>query len=163
VRNSQFFAALAVGALFGSSVLLAMRGHDLDLLYLRLKQAQQQIEQLEEDNRKLKSDLSSAQKRNVRKLRKIRVEVGQAPDEFVKLKVQETVKNRLRTLLDRDLALLEESPAIIHKLVEDVPIPFQEQAIKVRVHSLVIGETTTLFVNADWETAALKQERITPD
>ena len=152
MSNKRFFATFAVGALFGAAVLMGMRGHDLDHLYLNLAQCRNQCEQLAEDKAKLESQLSTFER--TRRVRKFNVIVTAAPDEFSKLSVQKEIKTKLRFLLNKELALMENNPDLFRNLLEHRPIHLSEtQTVNVEVTSVVIGESTTLFVKAMKETA----------
>jgi hypothetical protein len=147
MNNRQFFATLVVGALFGASVLLTMRGHDLDLLYLKIETCKTEKEQLLEDRAKLIDELSHAQKKNIRRLKKINIVVNTAPDEFTKLHIQKELKNQLKMLIDKELSLLEEEPGLIKNLVEDKTFELPgNQNVTVQIPTLIIGETTTLYI-----------------
>jgi hypothetical protein len=146
--DKKFWATLMVGALFGASVLLAVRGHDLDLLYLHLADCRQQCAQLAEDKQKLEEELTHAEKQRIRRLKKIVVSVVEAPDEFVKLKVQKEVKLQLNSLIDKDLALLESQPDLIRKLLDDRTLNLSTQKITLDITDVFIGETTTIFLKA---------------
>jgi hypothetical protein len=148
MTNKRFFATFAIGALFGASVLLTIRGHDLDQLYLRNYEARSQLAQLQEDYKNLEQELSHAQKLKDRHLKKISVEVSEAPDEFTKLAVQKKVKEELRTLVNKDLSLLEEEPELFKQLLEKRVYQFPSQSITLEVTFVAIGETTTVYVKA---------------
>lgn len=151
MNTRQFLATFCVGALFGASVLLTLRGHDLDLLYLRLTEKRNEVNQLQEDYDKLKEKLTHIEKENVRKIRKINVVVDKAPDEFIKLAVQKEVKNRMRKLIDKDLKLFEESPDIFREFLDHRQLHITDHTVTLKVVQVVIGETTTLYIEATKE------------
>ncbi|MGB8955633.1 MAG: hypothetical protein WCC10_09675 [Tumebacillaceae bacterium] len=156
--NKRFFATFAVGAVFGAAVLLGMRGHDLDHLYLSIAQCRNDCEMLREDKNKLEAQLSKFEK--TRRVRKFNILVTSAPDEFSKLSVQKEIKNKLRFLLDKELALMENNPDLFKNLLENRPLHISEtQTVIVQVTSVVIGETTTLFVKAMKEVDALQEKQ----
>jgi hypothetical protein len=148
MRNRQFFATFTVGALFGAAVLLTMRGHDLDLLYLRLTQERTKYAQLQEDHEKLKERLTHIEKENVRKIRKINVEVVVSPDEFTKLSIQKEIKNRMKKLVDKDIAIFEDHPDIFSEFLENRNFTVSDHTITVKVKQVVLSETTTIFIEA---------------
>ncbi|MCX7569994.1 hypothetical protein OS242_08450 [Tumebacillus sp. DT12] len=157
MNNKRFFATLLVGALFGASVLLAVRGHDLDLLYLRLAECRDTCSQLAEDKQKLEQELSHAEKQRVRHVKKLVVTVQDAPDEFIKLKVQKLVKTELNYLVDKDLALLESQPDLIRRLLDERTLELSAtQKITLDVTDVFIGETTTIFLTAKQAQETLK-------
>ena len=156
MTNKQFFATLLVGALFGASVLLAVRGHDLDLLYLHLEDCRQKCSQLAEDKQKLEQELTHAENQMVRRLKKIVITVTDAPDEFIKLKVQKEVKTQLNSMIGKDIALLETQPDLIRKLLEDRTWELSTQKIALDVTDVFIGETTTIYIKAKRAEEALK-------
>ncbi|ARU61659.1 hypothetical protein CBW65_12000 [Tumebacillus avium] len=148
MRTRQFLATFAVGALFGSAVLLTFSGHDLDLLYLRLTERQTQIAQLQEDNEKLQAKLSTIEKSNVRKIQKINVTVIASPDEFIKLAVQKEVKSRLKRLVGSNIKLFEENPDIFIEFLHERQFHVTDHLVSIQVKHVVIGETTTIFIEA---------------
>lgn len=156
MTNRKFIATLLVGALFGAAVLLTMRGHDLDLLYLQLRKCTMDKQQLEEDVHKLTLDLTNAKKENTRRLRKINVIVQTAPDEFTKLSVQKRVKLLLHPLLDKELTLLEAQPEVIRGLLENQVIELPTETVKLHVSFAAIGETTSVYVDAVKEATTVK-------
>lgn len=157
MTNKRFFATLAVGALFGASVLLILRGHDLDLLYLRNYECNTKLQQLQADFQNLEQKLSTAKKLKDRHLEKLNVTVSEAPDEFTKLAVAKKVKEELRTLLDKDLTLLEDEPALFKQLLENRVYQFPSQSITLQVTFVAIGETTTIYVKAVKQVESLTQ------
>jgi hypothetical protein len=157
VKNKQFFATLIVGAMFGASVLLTIRGHDLDLLYLRLVECRTQCQQLEEDKQKLEQELTHAEKQRNRVLKKVNIVVSTAPDEFTRLAVQKEVRPKFNSLLGKDLTLLESQPELFEQMLENRVLRFPSQSVTLDVTSVVIGETTTIYLHAKKEEATLKQ------
>ncbi|MBL0386690.1 hypothetical protein JJB07_08500 [Tumebacillus sp. ITR2] len=162
MKNRQFFATLAVGTLFGAAALLAMRGHDLDLLYLKYLQCRETAQQLLEDKQKLEDELSHAQKYKDRRLRKLNIVVEQAPDEFAKVAVQREVKRQLNTMLDKELSLLENDPNLFKSLLEGRSLEIGGQTLHLQITSVIIGETTTVYVNALKEQKTIKHESEPP-
>ncbi|ASS76361.1 hypothetical protein CIG75_16320 [Tumebacillus algifaecis] len=148
MRTRQFLATFSVGALFGSAVLLTFSGHDLDLLYLRLTERQNELNQLQEDHQKLQEKLTHIEKSNVRKIHKINVTVLQAPDEFIKLAVQKEVKNRMKKLVDKELKLFEENPDVFHDFLDSRQFHISDHLITIKMKYVVVGETTTIFIEA---------------
>jgi len=148
MRNKKFVATLTVGALFGAAVLLTVRGHDLDQLYLRNYECKNQLQQLQEDYKALEQKLTNARKLKDRHLKKINVEVSEAPDEFTKLAVQKKVKEELKSLINKDLTLLEDNPKLMKQLLENRIYQFPSHSIMLTVTFVALGETTTVFVNA---------------
>lgn len=162
MKHKQFFATLAVGTLFGASVFLAMRGHDLDLLYLKYLQVRESEQQLKEDKQKLEDELSHAQKYKNRRLRKLNIVVKEAPDEFAKVAVQREVRRQLNSMLDKELTLLENDPELFHKLLDGRTLDVGGQTLALQVKAVVIGETTTIFINAVKELKTLKHNEEPP-
>jgi len=161
MNNKRFFATFAVGALFGAAVLLGMRGHDLDHLYLSLAQCRIDCEMLREDKNKLEAQLTKFEK--TRRVRKFNIIVTAAPDDFSKLSVQKEVKTKLRFLVDKELALMENNPDLFKNLLENRPLHISDtQTVIVQVTSVVIGETTTLFIKAMKEADALQEKQKNP-
>lgn len=148
MKNKQFFATLAVGALFGASTLLALRGHDLDLLYLKYLQCRESSQQLLEEKQKLEDELTNAQKYKNRHLRKLNIIVEQAPDEFAKVAVQREVKRQLNALLDKELTLLENDPDLFRKLLDGRTFESGGHSFTLRMTAVVLGETTTVYISA---------------
>jgi hypothetical protein len=157
MNNRRFFATLLVGALLGSSVLLVMRGHDLDLLYLELAKCKDQMQQVQEENDTLTQNLTKAQKDLTRRLHKVVVEVNTAPDEFVKLSVQKKVKELMKPLMEKDISLLESQPRVITTMLDNHTVELNNgTTVKLNVDLVFIGETTTIFLNVEKESHALK-------
>ncbi|MGZ4030908.1 MAG: hypothetical protein ACXVDJ_01840 [Tumebacillaceae bacterium] len=156
MNNRRFFATLLVGALLGSSVLLVMRGHDLDLLYLELARTKDKLQQVQEENDTLTQNLTKAQKDLKRRLHKVVVEVDSAPDEFVKLSVQKKVKLLMQPLMEKDLSLLEEQPRVILSMLDNHSVELNNgSTVKLDVKSVFIGETTTIFLDVEKESHTL--------
>ncbi|PWK10327.1 hypothetical protein [Tumebacillus permanentifrigoris] len=162
MKHKQFFATLAVGTLFGASALLAMRGHDLDLLYLKYLQVRESEQQLKEDKQKLEDELSHAQKYKNRRLRKLNIVVKEAPDEFAKVAVQREVKRQLNSMLDKELTLLENDPELFNKLLDGRTIEVSGQSLTLQVKAVVIGETTSIFIHAVKDVKASKHHEEPP-
>lgn len=157
MNNRRFFATLLVGALLGSSVLLVMRGHDLDLLYLELAKCKDQLQQVQEENTNLTQNLTKAQKDLTRRLHKVVVEIDTAPDEFVKLSVQKKVKELMKPLMEKDISLLEAQPRVITTMLDNHTIELNNgMTVKLNVEMVFIGETTTIFLRVEKESHAMK-------
>ncbi|KEO83571.1 hypothetical protein [Tumebacillus flagellatus] len=162
MKNRQFIATLLVGTLFGASALLALRGHDLDLLYLKYLQCRESYRQVLEDKQKLEDELSHAQTYKDRRLRKLNIVVENAPDEFAKVAVQREVKRQLNSMLDKELTLLENDPGLFKKLLDGRSLEIGGQALHLQISSVFIGETTTIYVDALKEAQTLKHETDPP-
>ncbi|HEU4963530.1 MAG TPA: hypothetical protein VFV52_06680 [Bacilli bacterium] len=154
MTNKKFLATFAVGTLFGCSVLLSIMGHDLDQLYLKVASCLEEKQQLDEDRQHLTEQLSHAQRGRV--LRKIIINVEKAPDDFVKLKVKARAKDQLRPLMNKELTLLEQQPDLFKRLLEERPYRISDQSITLKINTLVIGETTTVYLTAEKEQVTLQ-------
>lgn len=105
----------------------------------------------------MEQELTHAEKQRVRHVKKLVVNVEDAPDEFIKLKVQKLVKAELNYLVDKDLALLESQPDLIRRLLDERTLELSAtQKIKLDVTDVFIGETTTIFLTAKHAAEALK-------
>lgn len=151
----QRIASFIVGAVVGAAVLLLLRGHDLDQLYLRMAQLRVENSQLQEEVDSLKNDLADRQKQSVRKVRKIEV-TAEASDEFTKLSIAKYVKERTRPLLEKELAYLDGNPQLITGLVDGRICTVQNQPYLIHVESVIIGETLFIWVKGT------KQAPVTP-
>jgi hypothetical protein len=151
----QRIASFAVGAFVGAAALLALRGHDLDLVYLQMAKLRVENNQLQEEVDSLKNDLANRQKQSVRKVRKIEV-TAEAPDEFTKLSIAKYVKERTRPLLEKELGYLDGNPQLITGLVDGRICTVQNQPYLIDVESVIIGETLYVWVKGT------KQVPVTP-
>lgn len=133
------------GAVVGAAVLVAVEGHDLDLLYLQMGKLRAENHQLQEEIDSLKKDLLAKQRQSARKVRKIEVEV-KAPDEFTKLEIDKFVKDRTRALLDKELSYLDSAPQLVKGLIDGRTLTIENQPYLLRVESVAIGETLRLWV-----------------
>jgi hypothetical protein len=143
----QRLAIFMIGMVAGATFIVAVKGHDLDLLYLHIQKLNADNSQLQEELDSLKQDLFDRQKQSIRKIKKIEVEVA-APDEFTKLAISKRVKDWVRPLLNQELSYLEEEPRLVTRLVDERMILIDNQTYKIRVLSVYIGETLHMRVEA---------------
>lgn len=140
-RIGSFLAGFVVGA----AVTLAIKGHDVELLYLQMAKVRAENNQLQEEIDILKKDILDKQRQITRKIRKIEV-TAKAPDEFTKLAITKYVKDRLRPLMDKELSYLDSHPQLVSGLVDGRTYTFEKQPYLLRVESVVIGETLHIWI-----------------
>ncbi|MFC4769370.1 hypothetical protein ACFO8Q_18740 [Effusibacillus consociatus] len=138
-------AIFLVGMVAGATFIVAVKGHDLDHLYLQRNQLRQENKELLEEIDSLKKDLLNRQRQSIRRVRTIEVEAN-APDEFTKLAIVKNVKNRTRALLDKELSFLDSDPKLVTDLIEGRIVTVDNQSYQIRVEAVYIGETLRIWV-----------------
>lgn len=138
-------ALFLVGMLTGATLLLAMKGHDLDQLYLQMGRLRAENNQLQEEIDSLKKDLLDRQRQSIRRVKKIEVEVT-APDEFTKLVIAKRVKDQARPLLDKEVSYLEKDPRLVAQLIDGRIVNHENQSYQLHVYWISIGETLHIWV-----------------
>lgn len=141
----QRVGSFLIGCVVGASALLAVKGHDVEHLYLQMAKLRAEYNQMQEENDVLKKDLIDKQRQVTRKIRKIEVETN-APDEFTKLAITKYVKERLRPLLEKELSYFDSHPQLVTGLVDGRIYRSENQPYLIRVQSVVIGETLHIWV-----------------
>ncbi|BCJ86658.1 hypothetical protein [Effusibacillus dendaii] len=136
-------ALFLVGMLCGATLIVAVKGHDMDLLYLQMGKLRAENNQLQEEVDTLKKSLLDKQKQS--KVHKIEVTVT-APDEFTKLAITKYAKDHLRILLDRDLNSLKANPQLVIGLVDGRFFTIENQSYQLKVQILVIDETIHMWI-----------------
>ncbi|WP_096181956.1 hypothetical protein [Effusibacillus lacus] len=147
----QRLGAFMVGVLVGAAALLAVKGHDLDLLYLQIRKLRTENAQLQEEITSLKKDFLDKQKQSIRKVRRIEVDV-KAPDEFTKLAIARHLKSRMHPLINKELGYLESDPQLVTQLIEGRTYTYENQVYQLKVEAVFIGETLRIWVFAGKQT-----------
>jgi hypothetical protein len=137
--------AFLVGIVAGAAITLAVKGHDVELLYLQMAKVRAENNQLQDEIDILNKDILDKQRQIERKVRKIEV-TAKAPDEFTKLAITKYVKDRLRTLAEMELSYFETHPQVVFGLIDGRTFTFERQPYLLRVESVVIGETLHIWV-----------------
>lgn len=141
----RIIGAFLVGIVAGAAITLAVKGHDVELLYLQLAKVRAENNQLQDEIDVLKKDILDKQRQIARKVRKVEV-VAKAPNEFTKLAITKYVKDRLRTLTEIELTYFESHPQVVSGLIDGRTFTFEGQPYSLRVESVVIGETLHIWV-----------------
>lgn len=139
----------SIGMLVGSSLIVAVKGHDLDQLYLENAKLRMTNSQLEEEVQNLDQEIKNKQKLISRRVRKIEI-TPEVDDEFKKLTITKFVKERTKPILDKELSYLDQHPQLIMGLIDDHVIKLSDQKMMtLHVTSLVIGETVRIWVKGE--------------
>lgn len=149
----QRIGSFLVGVVVGAVITLAVKGHDVELLYLQMAKVRAENNQLQDEIDILKKDILDKQRQMARKVRKIEV-TAKAPDEFTKLAISKYVKDRLRSLADMELSYFDSHPQVVSGLIDGRTLTFEKQPYSLRVEAVVIGETLHIWVEGIKQTPA---------
>lgn len=141
----QRIGSFLVGVVIGAAVTVALKGHDVELLYLQMAKVRAENNQLQDEIDVLKKDILDKQRQMARKVRKIEV-TAKASDEFTKLAITKYVKDRLRSLADMELSYFDTHPQVVSGLIDGRTLTFEKQPYSLRVEAVVIGETLHIWV-----------------
>ncbi|MDB5085694.1 MAG: hypothetical protein JWN30_2580 [Bacilli bacterium] len=138
-------AALLIGMVLGAALLTAVRGRDLEHLYVRVAEFQNQISQLEEHNANLTLELQTQKRDSIRRVRSVEVRAD-AQEDFARLEAVRQASQQCKPLLQMNVDALELHPEIVTNLLEGQLISIDNASYRLHVDQVIIGETLRVHV-----------------
>lgn len=133
-------AAFCTGLIIGSSALVAVTGHDLDLLYFTVRQLKEENKQLTEANQLLEKEVAQKSRQNILRVRKVEVHITGTEDDFVKLAVYKFITQKTKPLLDQEVTWLGRKYELIYELLEQQKVPVNQEMYQIHMKAIAFGE-----------------------
>lgn len=123
-------------------------GHDLDLLYITVRQLKEENRQLLEQNQRLEKELVQNRRQQYPRLRKLEIHIENAEDDFTKLAIFRLVNNKLKPLLEHEQEFIAKNPELAKELVDQQRIRIHQDEYVLHVQYISVGEFLRIWVKA---------------
>jgi hypothetical protein len=151
-----YIALLLLGFIAGATTLVAVKGHDVELLYAKIAQLKVENEQLKEINQSQEKELAQKKRQSIRRIRKVEVHIQSADgelDDFSRLAIYKFITQKTKPLLDQELSAFDKRSAeetrpddLIRELVNDQKVKVNNTEYRILYQTGTLGEILKLWV-----------------
>lgn len=134
--DRRAIAIAVVGMLFGASAMLVYQGRELNNFHINLKQATDEITDLQYENQLLTLRLQQPNHDPV--VESIQVAVD-APDQLTQIEVVQVVKQDLAFLKGRPLTSVIDNPDLPYQLLNGRTIKVEQQSLTLHVNTVTVS------------------------